>query len=120
MNWYQPCGYDSAQKRAFHAIGRTRLKALARVLEFPPGSFDLRSNLGGIAVSGEVTLHHHTLYVQICQPATGMDTGILIRICRGRKDYTGGRNHLAPLSLLDDIPALASRCRHVLSEGDRS
>ena len=49
-----------------------------------------------------------------------MDTGILIRTCEGRKDYTGGRNHFAPLSLLDDIPALASRCRTVLGEGGRS
>ena len=120
MNWYQPCAYDGAQKRMFHAAGRVRLEVLAKVLEFTPGSFDLRSNPGGIAVSGEVTLHHDRLYVQLCQPATGMDTGILIRICQGRKDYTGDRNHVAPLSLLNDIPALASRCRAVLGEGGRS
>jgi hypothetical protein len=120
MNWYQPCAYDGAQKHTFHATGRARLTALAKAFDFEPGSFDLRSNLGGIAVSGEVTLHHDRLYVQICQPATGMDTGILIRTCEGRKDYTGGRNHFAPLSQLDDIPALASRCRHVLGEGARS
>jgi hypothetical protein len=120
MNWYQPCAYDGAQKRALHATGRVRLRALAKALEFASGSFDLRSNLGGIAVSGEVTLHHDCLYVQMCQPATGWDTGILIRTCQGRKDYTGGRNHFAPLSLLDDIPALASRCRVVLGEGGRS
>jgi len=70
-----------------------------------------------IAVSGEVTLHHEQLYVQICQPATGCDSGILIRTCRGRKDYTGGRNHFAPLSLLDDIPVLALRCSAVLQQG---
>ena len=120
MNWYTTCAYDDAQKRSFHATGRKRLKHLAEALGLEPGCFDLRSNRGGIAVSGEVTLHAEHLYVQICQPATGADSGILIRTCEGRKDYTGGRNNFAPLSLLDDIPALASRCRAVLAHGGRS
>ncbi len=120
MNWYASCAYNSAQKRDFHATGRKRLKALAAALGFETGSFDLRSNPGGIAVSGEVTLHHSALYVQICQPATGWDSGILIRTCKGRQDYTGGRNYFAPLSRLDDIPRLADRCRAVLNEGARS
>ncbi|MGO9547088.1 MAG: hypothetical protein ACLPPF_20135 [Rhodomicrobium sp.] len=117
MDWYKRCTYDNDQKRLFHATGRKRLKALAAALGFEPGSYDLRSNLGGIAVSGEVTLHHETLYVQICQPATGSDSGILIRSCEGRKDYTGGPNHFGPLSSLDDIPQLAHRCRAVLKHG---
>ncbi len=119
MNWYIPCAYNAAQKRSFHTGGRKRLKSLASALGFETGSFDLRSNEGGIAVSGEVTLHHENLYVQVSQPATGSDTGILIRTCKGRKDYTGGRNHFAPLRLLDDLPYLASACRAVLCEGDR-
>jgi hypothetical protein len=68
-----------------------------------------------IAVSGEITLHHDRVYIQVCQPATGHDSGILIRSCKGRKDYTGGRNHFAPLLLLDDIPALAGRVRAVIA-----
>ena len=59
-------------------------------------------------MSGEVTLHHDRVYIQVSQPATGHDSGILIRRCKGRKDYTGERNHFASLSLLDDLPALAS------------
>ena len=117
MNWYQRCAYDDAQKRSFHLTGRKRLKALATALGFEPGSYEVRSNQGGVAVSGEVTLHHERLYVQICQPASGWDTGILIRSCQGRKDYTGGPNHFAPLSMLDDILTLANRCRAVLREG---
>jgi hypothetical protein len=120
MNWYTPCAYNDAQKRRFHATGRKRLKALATALGLEAGSFDARSNLGGIAVSGEVTLHGDHLYVQICQPATGVDSGILIRTCQGRKDYTGGANNFAALALLDDIPALAVRCRSVLARGGRS
>jgi hypothetical protein len=117
MNWYRPCAYDAAQKRAFHTAGRNRLKALAEALGFTPGSFDLRSNPAGIAVSGEVMLHHERLYVQICQPATGWDSGILMRTCRGRKDYAGSRNHYAPLSMLDDTPSLARHCHAVIGEG---
>ena len=111
MNWYTPCAYNEAQKRSFHTTGRKRLKALAAALGLEAGAYDVRSNLGGTAVSGEVTLHGEHLYVQICQPATGWDSGILIRTCQGRKDYTGGANHFAPLSRLDDIPRLAHHQR---------
>lgn len=86
MNWYKSCAYDSAQKRTFHVTGLKRLKALAKALGFTSNSFDVRSSCGGIAVSGEVTLHHEKLYVQISQPTTHADTGILIRTCKGRKD----------------------------------
>jgi hypothetical protein len=109
MDWYATCSYEPERKRRFQATSRARLRKLAAELGLPAGSFDLRSNQGGIAVSGEVILHHEKIYVHVSQPATRADTGILIRTCRGRRDYTGGANHLAPLSLLDDIPALAER-----------
>lgn len=115
MDWYTSCSYAPGQKRRFHAAARARLRRLAAELGFPPASFDLRSNQGGIAVSGEITLHHARVYVQVCQPATRADSGILIRTCEGRRDYTGGRNHFAPLSMLDDIPALAVRVRTVMA-----
>lgn len=117
MDWYASCSYEPDRKRRFHTVARARLRRLAVELCFPPASFDLRSNQGGIAVSGEVTLHHEHVYVQVCQPATRADTGILIRACEGRRDYTGGRNHFAPLSMLDDIPALAARVRTVMAAG---
>jgi len=117
MNWYTPCAYDDAQKRSFHLTGRRRLKELADALGFEQDSFEIRSNQGGVAVSGEVTLHYSRLYVQLSQPTTGWDSGILIRTCAGREDYTGGPNHFAPLSWLDDIPQLAHRCRAVLEGG---
>lgn len=117
MDWYTSCSYEPDRKRRFHTVARARLRRLAAQLGFPPISFDLRSNQGGIAVSGEITLHHERVYVQVCQPATRADTGILIRTCEGRRDYTGGRNHFAPLSMLDDIPALAARVRTVMRAG---
>jgi len=117
MDWYASCSYKPDRKRRFHTVARARLRRLAAELGFSPASFDLRSNQGGIAVSGEITLHHERVYVQVCQPATRADTGILIRSCEGRRDYTGGRNHFAPLSMLDDIPALAARVRTVMAAG---
>ena len=60
-------------------------------------------------------MHHRDVYVQICQPATRADSGILIRTCEGRKDTTGGRNHFAPLRLLNDLEEFAARVRAVMA-----
>lgn len=114
MNWYLCCAYEPEQKRRFHAAARARLRNLASALDFAPDTYDLRTNEGGVAVSGEITMHHDGVYVQVSQPSMGHDSGILIRRCAGRRDYTGGRNHFAPLALLDDIPALARRVRAVI------
>jgi hypothetical protein len=90
---------------------RRRLLELAAALGLSPCAFDLRSNPGGIAVSGEVTLHADRLYVQVSQPAPGADSGILFRSCDGRRDYVGGVNNFASLDLLHDPAALARRIR---------
>ena len=115
MDWYANCSYEPDRKRRFHATARARLKHLAAALGFTPGTFEVRSNQGGVAVSGEIILHHLCVYVQIYQPATRADSGILIRTCDGRRDYTGGRNHFAPLRLLNDLEELAARVRAVMA-----
>ena len=104
--------YDADAKRRFHRHASTQLLKLAEALGLAPGDYDLRSNEGGIAVSGEITLHANHLYVQASQPATRADTGILFRSCEGRRDYTGGRNNFASLDLLhrpDELAALIRR-----------
>jgi len=105
--------YDAERKRRFHTQARARLFELATSLGLEGGAYDLRSNQGGIAVSGEVTLHGEHLYVQASQPATGCDTGILFRSCEGRRDYGGrsGRNHFASLDLLHQPEELARLIR---------
>jgi hypothetical protein len=94
-NWYARCAYNPGVKQRFHAAARARLRRLARILGFEPATFDLRSNPGGIAVSGEITLHHDHLYLQVSQPASRTDSGILIRTeadicaaCRAVADCT--------------------------------
>jgi hypothetical protein len=119
MSRTQPAGfdfrkcvsYDPDAKRLFHTNAQRQLRLLAEQLDLAPGSYDLRSNQGGIAVSGEATLHAERLYVQACQPGTGCDTGIMFRSCQGRKDYIGGRNHFALLDLLNTPDLLARRIR---------
>jgi len=113
MNWSKDCAYDDVQKQRFHAAARARLRQLADALGFAPGSFNLRSNKAGVAVSGEITLHHEAVYIQVRQSALGGDMGILIRTCRGRRDYTGGANNWAPLGLLDNIASLAAMVRRI-------
>ena len=114
MNWHRPCAYDPDVKETFHRTACARLRRLATLMGWDKSSSDLRNNRAGIAVSGEITLHHDCVYIQVSQPATGYDSGILIRRCKGRKDYTGERNHFASLSLLDDLLALACRVNAVL------
>lgn len=103
--------YDPEAKRLFHSNARRRLRELAAALDLPPCAYDLRSNQGGIAVSGEITLHADRLYIQVSQPATRADTGILFRSCDGRRDYHGGRNNFASLDLLHEPAELAGLIR---------
>jgi hypothetical protein len=103
--------YDGLAKEAFHRNARRQLKLVAKALGLAPAQFDLRSNKAGPAVSGEVILHADHLYVQVWQPATGWDTGVLMRTCQGRKDYVGGRNNFASLDLLNQPEDLARRIR---------
>ncbi|MER8740659.1 hypothetical protein NKH61_30755 [Mesorhizobium sp. M1005] len=77
----------------------------------------MRSNKAGIAVSGEITLHHDRAYIQVGQFGLSSGHGILIRTCKGRKDYTGWANHFVALGMLDDIPALAAAVRAVTGVG---
>jgi hypothetical protein len=111
--------YDDVRKREFHRLARHQLGLLAKALDLPSGSYDLRSNMAGIAVSGEITLHAERIYVQASQPFGGFDSGLLIRTCNGRKDYVGGPNNLASLDLLHEPEKLARMVRYVMN-GDRS
>jgi hypothetical protein len=109
--------YDDAgmqRKEVFHKLGRSFLRQLAKELELPPKSFDLRSNQGGMAVSGEVTLHAEKLYVQLDESAIGGGgITVLYRSCRGRRDYSGGSNqwaHMRQLAESNGAQAFVAHC----------
>lgn len=114
FDWATPVEYDEDRKKAFHRAARKQLKALASFCGWPPASFELRSNMAGIAVSGEITLHHEHVYISVSQTRLGGDSGLLIRCCEGRRDYIGKSNSFAPVDLLDDIPALAERIARIV------
>ena len=114
FNWNHSVAYNETAKASFHATARSRLRLLAEKLQLYRGGFDLRSNKAGIAVSGEITLHADSIYVQVQQSCMGIGMGILVRKCQGRRDYTGGRNHWFPLSLLNDVNELAYHVRTIM------
>lgn len=92
VNAYSDSG--EALKKSFHTQGKKFLKQLAASLGDVIGEFGISSNMGGIAVSGEVTLHSDHLYIQLSEHCGG-ERGIhmLYRTCKGRKDYCGGQNN---------------------------
>jgi hypothetical protein len=114
FDWSRSCAYDAAAKRSFHGRARSRLRDLAAALQLPAGSFDIRTNKGGIAVSGESILHATHLYVQVSQSYSGKGMGVLLRRCNGRTDYVGERNHWLALSALDDVNQLARYIRTII------
>lgn len=105
---------DPKLKSEFHRIGKKELKAVADALGLKPGEYEIRSNKGGIAVSGEVTLHGEWIYVQVSESVfSGRHMEVLYRTCEGRKDYTGGHNHFSPASVLRDPVQFAATLRRI-------
>lgn len=92
--------YNEPAKNLFHTRGLKLLKQIAIDLGYTPATYDVRSNKGGIAVSGEITLHTDNLYMQISQ--FGGLPPILYRSCKGRKDFCGGGNNFMQLNALHD------------------
>lgn len=112
MNWNTSASYNEFVKERFHRAARSQLRKLAKELGLERGAYDLRSNQGGIAVSGEITLHTENVYVQVSQSVA--PGGILIRTCKGRRDYTGGQNYFRKLELLDEPAELAAIVKAVI------
>jgi hypothetical protein len=105
-------GYNPEGKARFHAQATTILKALADKLGYASDQYEVRSNQGGIAVSGEVILHSDELYVQFSQSCLStLMPKFMWRSCQGREDYTGGPNQWAEWAELFDLDALASKMR---------
>jgi hypothetical protein len=101
----------SSDKVAMHRAAMGMLRELAAALGYAPDAYDVRSNKGGIAVTGEVTLHADNLYVQVCDAWGSNHLAFLVRTCKGRKDYCGGANHyLHPhITSFDDVVAFCKR-----------
>lgn len=108
---------DPAKKDLLHSRAKMLLKELAASLKLEPGSFEIRSNKGGIAASGEITLHADNLYVQVYQPCVSprLKLQFLIRGCRGRNDYQGLRNREMDVDR-SAVGTLILECRSAMRE----
>ena len=100
--------HDDVAKATFHRVGRNVMRLLAKELWLAPKEFDVRSCLGGIAVSGEVILHADWIYVDLSQSCIGPGATVMYRTCQGRADYTGGRNNFTSVERLLNIPEFAT------------
>lgn len=101
--------YDDKAKRGYALKYKRELRRVAKAMGLLLGQYDLRFNPGGVAVWGEVTLHTDRYYIQASK---GYDTGVLVRTCKGRKDYTGGMNHRLPFAMLQlDPEGFAARVK---------
>ncbi|MBV2149910.1 hypothetical protein KRZ98_16825 [Sphingobium sp. AS12] len=107
-------GYDAQAKAAFHQEGQKAMRKLACALGLSRGSYSLRSNKGGIAVSGEVSLHGERIYVELSQSCLGPGREIMFRSVQGRKDYCGGANNWASVDELMEPGLLAARMLQTL------
>ena len=116
------CSYHMDAKKAFHRVAAKYLKRLQKELGDIYGEGSLRHNQGGIAVSGEITLHLEKLYVQVYQSAVRSNNIVMFRECRGLKDYTGGQNNFATADMLMDTYQFArliqTRCTFTMKRGD--
>ncbi len=113
------CSYHEENKQEYKRLSLKLLRALAKDLGLEPAARDIRYNPGGIAVSGDSTLHADHLYVTFNMDGFGL--GVLVRTCRHRKDYTGGPNRWFSFERLKStgIPGLAAFAREVLDAGRR-
>jgi hypothetical protein len=107
--------YDEAAKALFHADGRRALRRLADALGLAEADYEIRSNKGGVAVSGEITLHGEAVWVSLGLGALGADHEVCFRGVRGRRDHHGDRNHWASIRELLAPDRFAARIRRELA-----
>ncbi len=110
--------YDNDAKDAFHREGRKAMTRLATALRLQRGQFQVRSNMAGIAVSGEIILHSDEVYVQLSIGGMGPGREVMFRRVAGRKDYCGDRNHWGDIAELMAPDTFAARIRRELHLSD--
>jgi hypothetical protein len=103
--------YDAEGEKDKEAFLAAVAKELARLMGLAEGTYEIRTNRAGIAVSGDVTLHGERIYVcleQFCIP-----NGFYYRRVDGRTDYCGKFNRWAKWERLLDLPLLAEDMKRV-------
>lgn len=96
-------------KIAFHREAKRVLRALAQEMGLKDGTYEVRSNKGGPAVTGEITLHGEFIYVQIVGVPLHNGANVIYRSCSSTKDFTGGPNNWEMLTVFRNVKAFAIR-----------
>lgn len=94
--------YDPEGKRAFHREARSALRMAARHMGLEPDQYDLRSNMAGQAISGDVVLHAEEIYIMVSVSCFGPGREVMFRRCQGRSDYRGLANNFCDIAVLAD------------------
>ena len=109
--------YNEKGKRRWLNAARKAARSVAKDLGLAPGTFDIRTNKGGIAVPGEVTLHGETIYLCLGAAFPGGDLVGYARSCQGRQDYTGGVNRWISTRMTFD--KMVQVCREAMREQEK-
>ena len=109
------CGLGTL-KNEYKLLGRRILKEIVKQMGLQPGQYDIRWNPGGIACSGDHTLHAEWFYLALDD---NIGSGwFYFRTCAGRKDYHGGPNQIVEWVWLieNGVKGLAALIRKGCSE----
>lgn len=90
----QSVGYKEEEKKQFAVLSKKSCSRLQQKLRLAP--FEIRRNEGGIAVSGETTLHGMRrdgvgIYIQFTCDGFS-ENAALVRMVTSMKDFTGAAN----------------------------
>jgi hypothetical protein len=110
----QPLAYDFMNKQEFAALGKKLAKFIAKSLGLQKGSYTVRWNPGGDAVSGEVVLHTEHLYINLGQSCLGNQ--FMYRWVKDQNDYIGGRNRWMNFTELLNIDLAIATFKNVMNQ----
>ena len=85
-------GVNESTKNTFHRAAKKVLREMATKFGLATGTYDIRTNLGGVAVAGDTTLHGESIYIAFT-PEAIFGKNFMYRSCKGRRDFAGGTNH---------------------------
>lgn len=108
---YTDLSYNDSQKRIFLNLAQAVLKQISTKLNLK--ECKIRSNIGGIAVSGDAVLmgmwdDDNGIYIIISQ---GSHKPFMYRTIKGMTDYTGGHNNWLDY---DDMTTLSDVAEKIL------
>ena len=107
--------FDAVAKDRFHADGQTRMHGLAAAMALPKGSYEVRSWLGDISISGTVFLVTDDFVVALAIGGIREGRELTYRAIHGGMRH--GRDHYAQILLLVRPDRFAARLRRDLDLG---